>query len=138
MKIVSGKLTRGSSEAAGYDIHASEDCMIYPNDSVAVPTNLRIDIPHGWVGIIKARSGSSFKYHIETGAGVIDSDYTGEIKVKLYNNSSHVPYKIEKGDKVAQILFVKHYTGYITYEDGSEVEVVNKERGNKGFGSTGK
>ena len=132
MKVLSGTLTKGSEEAAGFDIHCSESFSIPAGKSKAVNTNLKVAIPTGWVGIVKARSGLSFNGDIEVGAGVIDSDYRGEVKVKLYNNSNALS-TFEEGTRIAQMVVAPHYTGELEYVDTLD----QTERGEGGFGSSG-
>lgn len=104
-KIYSGKLSKAHEKDAGQDIYADENLIILPDTGASVSTNLRIQVPFGYVGLIWPRSGTSFKSHIETGAGVIDHEYTGEVKVKLYNKGTE-PFKIEKDDRIAQLLTI--------------------------------
>ena len=79
-----------------------------------------------------SRSGLSCNYEIETGAGCIDSSYRGEVKVHLYNHSD-LPYTVNKGDKITQMLIVPVKLG--TWQKVNELS--ETERGEKGFGSTG-
>ncbi|MGL4569040.1 MAG: dUTP diphosphatase [Fusobacteriaceae bacterium] len=132
LKILTGKLTRGTEGAAGYDIYSSEDVIITHDRPVAVKTNLRIAIPQGYYGKVEARSGLSFNNHLETGAGIIDSDYRGEIKVKIIN-TGNIPVTLPAGSRIAQIIFMKHEVVEI-----EEVALLEETaRGDNGFGSTG-
>lgn len=135
LRIISGKLTKAHPTDGGYDIYASEPCIIPNGRSKAISTNLRIQIPLGHVGLVKARSGLSFKHDIETGAGVIDYGYSDEVKVKLYNNSKEF-YMVEKGDRIAQLVVLPIYQGELLEID--ELELDDSSRGANGFGSSGK
>ena len=78
---------KGSSFAAGYDLHASEAAVVPARGKALIPTGLAFAIPHGNYGRIAPRSGLAVKNFIDVGAGVIDSDYRGEVKVLLFNLS---------------------------------------------------
>lgn len=130
--LYSGKLIKKNISDAGWDISSVVNKTIRESGSDAISTNLKVKIPNGCVGIVKARSGSSFKNDIEVGAGVIDENYTGEIMVKLYNHG-HQPFIISKGDRIAQLLIIPVDTrDYITSELIEETD-----RGEDGFGSSG-
>jgi dUTP pyrophosphatase len=125
--------TRGSKYAAGLDLYASETvCIETGSFDCLVSTGISMVIPHGYYGRIAPRSGFSVKYGLILNAGVIDSDYRGEIKI-LFNNFTKMDVVIQKGDKIAQIIIEK-----IALLDVEEVEHLDDtERGDKGFGSTG-
>jgi len=132
-------MTKGS---AGYDLYAVEDISIPPSrrtsdDTVEVgraliSTGLVLELQPGTVGRVGSRSGLSVKSNIETGAGWIDSDYRGELKVELKNLSA-VPYKISCGDRIAQLIVLS--LADVQIEAVEEVE--NTLRNSGGFGSTG-
>ncbi len=132
-KIFSGKLTKKHDEDAGQDIHSSVSITIPPLSPASVNTGLRIAVPEGHVGLIWPRSGSSFKNHIETGAGCIDENYRGEVVVKLYNKGRQ-EFKIEEGDRIAQLLTIP--INNLKYIQSNEID--ETDRGESGFGSTGK
>ena len=118
---------------AGYDLYALEDIAIPANGSAGVATGIAVELPSFVVGFVKPRSGLSFKHDIETGAGVIDSNYRGEVKVKLYNHGSS-EYNITAGDRIAQLVLLMKCDA-----DVVEVkELGETDRGQKGFGSSGK
>ena len=127
---------------AGYDICAAEESYIWgwdwkknkSNVRVLVSTGLHVQIPEGCVGILKDRSGLAMK-GISVHAGVIDSSYTGEIKVVLQNNH-YGGYRIHPGDRIAQMVIVP-YLSIETDEVDSIDELGETERGDDGFGSTG-
>ncbi|KRE33273.1 dUTP diphosphatase [Paenibacillus sp. Soil724D2] len=123
--------TRGTEEAAGLDLYALEDCEIW--DQASIRTGIMCEIPKGYFGKVEARSGLSFKNGIETGAGVIDSDFRGEIGVKLYNSKMEV-YVVKKGQRIAQMI-IQPYLMCTPVE--AEIDT-DTERGANGFGSTGR
>lgn len=125
-----GFLTKAHIADAGRDILSSEETIIYPDSWGKVSTGLQISIPIGFVGLIWSRSGLSLKRGIEVGAGCIDSGYTGEILVVLYNHSRD-PFKVSPGDKIAQLLVVP-----ISLESFEGDASRLTERGSRGFGST--
>lgn len=118
---------------AGLDITASQDRLVPAKGSCVVPTGTRISVPYGNVGMLKSRSGLSVNHKLEVGAGVIDNGYTGEVLVHLYNHSDE-DYYIKSGDKIAQLLTIPVNLAYYDVVDSLE----ESERGEKGFGSTGK
>lgn len=122
---------RMSAGAAAYDIYADEDKVIEPKSRSLVSTGISIEIPITVYAQIAPRSGLAVK-EIDVGAGVIDSDYRGEVKVLLINNSVE-PFVVKRGNRIAQMILKMIYL--------PEVEVVNTlsetVRNNGGFGSTG-
>ncbi len=128
--------TKGSAEAAGYDLYARLDnlnLIIEPHSSVLVSTGVAMKIPYGYYGRIAPRSGFSVKTGLVINAGVIDSDYRGEVKI-LFQNYSDKYIAINNGDKIAQIVIEK-----IAHCKIVEVEDLdNTARGSNGFGSTDK
>ena len=98
--------TRASPGSVGYDLYSLNDLCIEPNSRDIVSTGVCATIPMGCYGRIAPRSGLTVKYGIHVGAGVIDPDYTGELKVCLFNLGS-VPFEIKKGDKIAQLILEK-------------------------------
>jgi dUTP pyrophosphatase len=133
--------TRAHDTDAGYDLYAREDFKV-PHAKVfgyraeigcAVhDTGVHIEIPKGYVGFLKSKSGLNVRYGL-TSEGVIDSGYTGSIVVKLYNHTSK-PYKVKKGDKISQLVILPIATPQLKIVDSLE----DTERGTGGFGSTGK
>ncbi|GMM30941.1 bifunctional dITP/dUTP diphosphatase [Martiniozyma asiatica (nom. inval.)] len=130
--------TKGSSQSAGYDLYASESAIIPANGQGLVSTDLSIICPEGTYGRVAPRSGLAVKFGISTGAGVIDADYRGEVKVMLFNHGSS-NFEIKSGDRIAQLVLEK-----IVYADIEELDQTqwdqakDTERGAGGFGSTGK
>lgn len=127
------QLTKKHNSDAGLDIYSNEDITVYPSQSTLIHTNLYLEIPEGHVGLIWSRSGLSVKNKIEVGAGCIDSSYRGEVVVHLYNFSDKI-YEIKKGDRIAQLLTVPINLGF--YNKVEDLE--STDRGEKGFGSSGK
>ena len=127
-------LTKAHPTDAGYDLRTIEDAVIPANSSAIINTGCCVEIPKGFVGIVKGRSGMTFKNNTEAcNAGVIDSDYRGEIKVKIHNLNSE-PFEIKKGDRIAQMLVIP-----CLIESADKVDTLNNtERGTNGFGSSGK
>lgn len=127
--------TRGSAGAAGYDLYASKSCVIEPGQCVLIHTGISLEIPEGFWGGIYARSGLATKRGLRPAncVGVIDSDYRGEIMVALYNDSSS-DQEIKIGDRIAQLVF------HQVWLDGWQIvdELTDTNRGEGGFGSTGK
>lgn len=132
-KLYSGKLARQNNTDAGQDVYSSETIMIPARSSALIGTGLVIGIPKGHVGLLWSRSGLSVKYNLEVGAGCIDEGYRGEVKVHLYNHSDY-DYTVNEGDRIAQLLTIPINTmPYIPTSMQDETE-----RGESGFGSTGK
>lgn len=117
---------------AGYDICSYERAIIYPEEMRLFKTEVYLEIPNGYVGIIKEKSGLACSKNIGAGAGVIDSGYRGEVIVLLRNMSDKY-VEIEAGQKIAQILFFKSEYFNLIHID----KLSDSERGEKGFGSTG-
>jgi len=125
---------RANDCAAGYDLFSLYNYTLYPHQRLLVQTGIAMEIPDGYYGRIAPRSGWALKYGIDTLAGVIDSDYRGEVGVILYNTDKAIPFNIKMGDRIAQIVFEKYYTFDIEISD----EISKTARGDGGFGSTGK
>lgn len=132
-ELKSGKLKRNQRLDAGQDILSADTLIIPARGSNLISTNLVINIPENFVGLIWARSGLSVKHKLEVGAGCIDSGYHGEVKVHLYNHSD-IPYKVNSGDKIAQLLTIP--VNLASYDEVLEF-ACDSDRGNNGFGSSG-
>jgi dUTP pyrophosphatase len=126
--------TRGSKGAAGYDLSSIEEVSIAPGERAMIDTGIIIEVPSDCYARVAPRSGLAAKCGIDVLAGVIDSDYRGNIKVILQNNGS-TNVDIYKGDRIAQLIFERIYTPDIT--EASVEDLVATERGEGGFGSTG-
>ena len=121
--------------SAGYDLFATQDFVIPSRGRGAVPTGISVEFPADYYLRIAPRSGLAYKSGIDVGAGVIDSDYKGEIKVILFNHTD-VDFIIKVGDRIAQMIYVKinkPELKVVAFE-----ELSKSERGDGGFGSTGK
>lgn len=123
---------RAHTTDAGADIRAPHDAIIEPRGSVVIDTGIHIELPINTVGMLKSKSGLNVKHGI-TSEGVIDVGYTGSICCKLYNNSDK-PYEVKKGDKISQLVIMPILTPNFELVD----ELEDTERGNGGFGSTGR
>jgi dUTP pyrophosphatase len=126
---------KGSEHAAGYDLMSTEEVTVPARGKAVIPTGLAMAIPIGNYGRIAPRSGLAAKNFIDVGAGVIDADYRGEVKVLLFN-FSEVDFKVSPGDRIAQFIIEKYTRTEI--EEVTDGEDLNStERGEGGFGSTG-
>jgi dUTP pyrophosphatase len=128
--------TRGSSEAAGYDLYADikEPVVIRPHTTEKIGTGLAFGLPEGTFGAIFARSGLATKQGLRPAncVGVCDSDYRGEYIVAIHNDSD-IKRIINPGERIAQLILMPYYS-----MEFIEVNELDKtERGGGGFGSTG-
>jgi deoxyuridine 5'-triphosphate nucleotidohydrolase len=133
------KMTVGS---AGFDLYSAENVEVPPTrcepngraevGRALVSTGLVIELPPGTVGRIASRSGLSVGANIEAGAGWIDSDYRGMVKVELKNFSSE-PYEVNRGDRIAQLVVLP----VVEVQVAVVADVKQTSRGDGGFGSTG-
>ncbi|KAH0608902.1 uncharacterized protein H6S33_001130 [Morchella sextelata] len=119
--------TRGSAFAAG-----SHATIIPARGKALVDTDISIAVPAGTYGRIAPRSGLASKNFIDVGAGVIDADYRGQVKVLLFNHSDS-DFEVKEGDRVAQLVLERIYTPEVEEVQDLEESV----RGAGGFGSTG-
>ncbi|WPK27477.1 hypothetical protein PUMCH_004866 [Australozyma saopauloensis] len=126
--------TKGSALAAGYDIYASEDATIPGQGQGLVATDISVIVPVGTYGRVAPRSGLAVKHGISTGAGVIDADYRGEVKIVLFNHSAK-DFEIKAGDRIAQLVLEKIINADIVEITKEELDTT--DRGEGGFGSTG-
>jgi dUTP pyrophosphatase len=127
--------TKGSSLAAGYDLYSSEKSLVPARGQAMVATDISVIVPVGTYGRVAPRSGLAVKHGISTGAGVVDADYRGEVKVVLFNHSDK-DFEINKGDRIAQLVLEQIINADIV--EITEEELDTTERGAGGFGSTGK
>ena len=116
---------------AGYDLFSREDVWINPGKSEIFDTGVHVDIPAGYVGMIKSKSGLNVKRGLLS-EGVIDAGYTGSIVVKLYNHGDEA-VRICTGQKISQLVILPIITPELDLVDHMD----ETERGNGGFGSTG-
>lgn len=126
-----------TDHAAGMDLHAAvtDDVTIAPGEVVAVPTGLRVEIPHGYEGQVRGRSGLAAKHAIgvPNAPGTIDSDYRGEVKVLLVN-WGRAPFVVKRGERIAQLVVAPVARAAIEIVD----ELTTTARGDGGFGHTGR
>lgn len=129
--------TKAHVEDAGFDIYLplwGRSVIVPRKGSATINTGVHVNIPRGYVGFLKSKSGLNVNHGIR-GEGVIDAGYTGSIRVKLYNDSDMDDYKFSPGEKISQLVIlpipevnlkqVDRFSGY-------------SSRGNDGFGSSGK
>lgn len=128
--------TRGSEKAAGWDLYAdfADEIYLPSNDVRMIGTGVAVEIPEGYFGALFARSGIASKRGLRPAncVGVIDSDYRGEIKVAIINDSTYVQ-KIEPQERIAQLVILPYKSVELEQVD----ELDKTERGEGGFGSTG-
>jgi len=117
---------------AGFDMFSRNDAIIKAKNSELFDTGVHIDIPEGYVGFLKSKSGLNCKHSIVS-EGVIDAGYTGSIVIKLYNHGT-ADYIVRVGDKISQIVFLPIPKIMLAVVD----DLKQTERGDAGFGSTGK
>lgn len=124
---------RGTPYAAGLDLFSPINATIQPGERLLIKLDISIELENGTYGHILPRSSLSLKNGIHVGAGIIDSDYRGNIGVLLFNLSSDI-FQINRGDRIAQLIIKK----YEMAETEEIFESTFTERGSGGFGSTGK
>lgn len=152
--------TRNHSTDAGFDIYAAETLILEPQEKALIATDIAVNIPKGYVGLLTSRSGVSSKTHLVVETGKIDAGFHGNMKInikndyedkemqtiflrdidneKIFEKERHLyklgSYRIEKGERIAQLVIVPIVTPQLQEVDEfSEVS----ERGEKGFGSSG-
>jgi len=126
--------TRATAAAAGYDLFSTDNYVVLPGRRVVVSTGVSVSLPPGCYGRIAPRSGLAVKHGLDTLAGVIDPDYTGEVKVVLQNLDPQ-PFVIRPGYRIAQLILEQCVTPEVV-EVPSECTALT-DRGAAGFGSTG-
>lgn len=122
--------------SAGADLRAHMDgpVTLMPLERMAVPTGVRLEIPQGYEGQVRPRSGLAARHGVTilNAPGTIDSDYRGEVKVILVNLSDE-PYTITPGDRIAQLVIAP-----VTQALFTPAQLAGSDRGEGGFGSTGR
>ena len=134
IKLDSGAIapTRAHDTDAGLDLYSPIEINIPSGWSRYINTGVHIQLPHGTAGLIVSKSGLNVKHGI-TSTGLIDEGYTGAIRVRLYNKSPE-DYQIHIGDKISQLVVIP-----VLYEPVEIVDLIEGgERGDNGFGSTGR
>jgi dUTP pyrophosphatase len=124
---------RGTNWSAGADLCCLEAFTLGPAERKLVPTGLAVEIPPGWYGRVAPRSGLAFNHGVDMLAGVIDSDYRSELKV-LMINLGDAPVRFDAGERIAQLIIERAAVCDYVWAD----ELSATERGDGGFGSTGK
>lgn len=124
---------RAHKTDAGLDIRSRDNRLVKAHGGAIVHTGLHVQLPHNTAGLLVSKSGLNVNNGI-TSTGLIDEGYTGEILVKLYNNSDE-NYLVHAGDKISQLVVIPVLYEDIHFRDSLDE---NTERGDKGFGSSGK
>jgi dUTP pyrophosphatase len=128
--------SHGSPGSAGFDLRAAleEEVVIRPGERLLVPTGVVLEIPPGWEGQVRPRSGLALRHGIGivNAPGTIDSDYRGEVAVILIN-LGEAPFSLNRGDRIAQLVFAR--VEAVEWEEAGTLE--ESGRGSGGFGSTG-
>lgn len=128
--------SRGSSDAAGYDLYAATDYIIdiAPHSTIKIGTGLSFELPSGTFSAIFARSGIATKRGLRPAncTGIIDADYRGEIIVALHNDTDELQ-SVDPGERIAQMILLPFIE--MNFEEVDELSDTN--RGGGGFGSTG-
>jgi dUTP pyrophosphatase len=126
--------------ASGGDLYAAEAVTLYPGSPVMVPTGIRIALSSArFEAQVRSRSGLAANHgvFVLNSPGTIDSDYRGELKV-IMMNAGRVPYKVRRGDRIAQLVFAKVWRGSFVKCEEDKFDEFTTERSSGGFGSTGK
>lgn len=125
-----------TENSSGMDLSSAsiEEIVLNPMQTVLIPTNLIVEIPHGYEGQVRPRSGLALKHNIGiiNSPGTIDADYRGEVKI-LLTNFGNEPFSVKFGDRIAQLVICKVEKAEIIIED----KISKTERNSGGFGHTG-
>lgn len=124
---------RAHETDAGLDLRTPKRVVLPSHSSCVIDTGIHIELPRYTFGKLESKSGLNVKNDIVSCGGVIDEGYTGSIKVKLYN-FGHIPYVFERGDKVIQLIIQPYISPKLELVESLD----ETERGNNGFGSTGR
>ncbi|MEK6983889.1 MAG: dUTP diphosphatase [Nanoarchaeota archaeon] len=119
---------------SGVDLYAAEGCMLHPMERKLIGTGIKVEIPYGYEAQVRPKSGLALEHGISHAncVGTIDSSYRGEIRIPVINFGDK-PYKIDKGKKIGQMVFMK-----VEEADFVEVDELGEtSRNEQGFGSTG-
>ncbi len=113
---------------------SSETISIPPGETAIIPTNLILEIPSGYEGQVRSRSGLALKHSVAVlnSPGTIDHDYRGEVKVLLINHGKNI-FKVNFGDRIAQLVIASYAKATLN----ETFELSETERGEGGYGSTG-
>lgn len=130
--------TRANRYDVGFDFYTTHEFELNSKESAHVETGIALQIPLGFAGIIKPRSGLAFKHSVDILGGVLDPGFEGEVKIALINHGK-TDLKFLKGDRVAQLIVPRVELEAEEIRDFEDLEVLEgNTRGVKGFGSTGK
>lgn len=127
---------RATAGAVGYDLFSTDSYVVLPGRRVVVSTGVAVSLPPGCYGRIAPRSGLAVKHGLDTLAGVVDPDYTGEVKVVLQNLDPQ-PFVIRPGYRIAQLILEQCVTPEVVEVPGECTALNDTSRGSAGFGSTG-
>lgn len=128
---------KAHSTDAGFDLRTRDRVVLRAHSSACIDTGVHIDIPAGWFGKLESKSGLNVKHSIVSLGGVIDAGYTGSIVAKLYNLSDS-DYVFESGDKIVQIIIQPCARTDCMEQVLSLDKFHDSDRGDNGFGSSGK
>jgi len=124
--------------SAGYDLFAAHSIRIPPQGNALIGTGIAVVVPEGFYGRLAPRSSLALEHHLDVGAGVIDSNYRGEVKVVMFNHSS-IEHFVVQGDKIVQMILVRIETPAVRPATDAEWDMMSDTgRGTNGFGSSGK
>lgn len=123
---------RHTEGAVGYDLHSVEQCAILPGFSKTIDTGVAFEIPTGYEGQVRPRSGITNRHGVLPAIGVVDPDYRGSVSVTLFNHGRDMFY-VNVGDRIAQLVI----SAVATPELELVEELSATERGEKRYGSTG-
>ncbi|HYI79963.1 MAG TPA: dUTP diphosphatase [Thermoleophilaceae bacterium] len=128
--------TRAHADDAGYDLRASEAATLPPGGRASVGTGIAVAIPDGHAGLVLPRSGLAARHGISlvNAPGLIDAGYRGEVRVLLLNTDREASFEVAPGDRIAQLVIVRHEAPELVELDSLDETV----RGDGGFGSTGR
>jgi dUTP pyrophosphatase len=128
--------TRSHDDDAGYDLRASEAAALPPGGRASVGTGVAVAIPDGHAGLVLPRSGLAARHGISlvNAPGLIDAGYRGELRVLLLNTDREAAFEVAPGDRIAQLVIVRHEAPELVEVDSLDETV----RGDGGFGSTGR
>ena len=120
---------------AGYDLRAAEATTLGPGERAGVGTGIAVEIPEGCAGLVLPRSGLALRHGIAlvNAPGLIDAGYRGELRVLLLNTDRSESFEVAVGDRVAQLVVVRHEAGGVEEAES----LADTARGSGGFGSTG-
>jgi len=129
--------TRAHAGDAGYDLHSVEEVSLRPGGRALVRTGVSVAIPEGYAGLVLPRSGLAMRHGISpvNAPGLIDSGYRGEIMVPLINHDRENTFRVERGMRIAQLVFVR--AEEVAFAEVEFLEAGTDGRGEGGFGSSG-